>query len=82
MSEEVLALGQREIEADGAEFSLTAEELALLETNGVTVDELREFVRTSGKQTINAAIGGVSMLKKGEGQDRSEPFTPAETPKE
>lgn len=70
---EELALGQREV-VEGIEF--TAEELSLMTTNGVTADEVKEFVRTSGKQTINTAIPGLKMVKAGQGQERNEPFVP------
>jgi hypothetical protein len=69
---EVLALGQREVEL-GMEY--TAEEAALMRQNGVLPREVEEFVRTSGKQTINAAIAGIMNLKSGRaGQVRNEPF--------
>jgi len=71
MSEE-LALGQREV-VEG--FVPTEEESKLLADNGMTLEEVVEFVKTSGVQTLNAAIGGVAVLKAGQGQERNEPFT-------
>lgn len=52
----------------------TQEEIALLASNGVTGDEVREFLRTSGPQTLEAAIGGIQLLRSGQGQERNEPF--------
>lgn len=80
MGEEI-ALGQREIEVvEGGELvNFSPEELALLESSQVSPQELVEFVRTSGKQTINAALGGVVTAKAGAGQERNEPFTPSES---
>lgn len=72
MSEE-LALGQREVVADGTHL-FTKEEVKLMADNDTRPDEVLEFVRTSGIQTLNTAIGGVQALKKGEGQERNEPF--------
>lgn len=69
-----LALGQREVVADGTHL-FTEEEVALMSQNGTSPDEVLEFVRTSGVQTLNAAIGGIVEVKKGEGQERNEPFS-------
>lgn len=73
MSDE-LALGQREVVADGTHL-FTEEEVALMAANGTSPDEVLEFVRTSGTQTLNAAIGGVVAIKAGAGQERNEPFS-------
>lgn len=56
MSDQELALGQREI-VEGIEF--TEAELELITSNGVDPQELIAFVLGSGVQTINAAIGGL-----------------------
>lgn len=71
MSEEVLALGQREV-SEGTEF--TAEELSLIEAQGTTPEAVLEFVRTSGVQTLNAALGGIATLGAEQGQERNEKF--------
>lgn len=73
MGEEQLALGQREVVADGTHL-FTEEEVKLMADAGTSPDEVLEFVKTSGVQTLNAAIGGVQALKKNEGQERNEPF--------
>jgi len=74
MSEEVLALGQREIDGTTVEFS--PEEVALANTNGFTVEELTAYEKAKGgKETINAAIGGLRSLRNGYGQERNEPFS-------
>ena len=62
----------REIDMNVVDF--TQEEIALLASNGVTGDEVREFLRTSGPQTLEAAIGGIQLLRSGQGQERNEPF--------
>jgi hypothetical protein len=62
----------RELSHDVAEFD--QEEVALMASNGVVGDEVREFIRTSGPQTMEAAIGGIQLLRKGQGQERNEPF--------
>lgn len=62
------------ITAETMEFS--QEELALMASSGVTGDEVREFVRTSGEQSLESAIGGIQMLRNGQGQERNEPFSP------
>lgn len=72
MSQE-LPLGQREV-GNAMPIDFTADELDLLKANNVTPEEVSEFVRTSGPQSIDAAIGGVTILKSGQGQVRNEPF--------
>jgi hypothetical protein len=64
----------RELTQDTVDF--TQEELALMASNGVTGDEVREFIRTSSPQTLETAIGGIHMLRNGQGQERNEPFAP------
>jgi hypothetical protein len=59
--EEVIGLGQREIVQDG-EFVPTAEEQALLDTNGVSASRLQQFADANGTMTINAALGGYATL--------------------
>jgi len=64
----------RELTHEVTEF--TQEELALMASSGVTGDEVREFIRTSGPQTLEAAIGGIDVIRKEQGQERNEPFAP------
>jgi len=64
----------RIITSDVQEF--TQEEIALLASNGVTGDQVREFIRTSSPQTLETAIGGIHMIQNGQGQERNEPFAP------
>lgn len=71
--EQELALGQREI-TPGVQEPFSSEELDLVAQNGSSVMEIEEFVRTSGKQTINAALSGIAGSKAGKGQERNEPF--------
>ena len=66
----------REITSDVEEFN--DEELALMASNGVVGNEVREFIRTSGPQSVETAIGGIVMLRNGQGQERNEPFAPAD----
>lgn len=73
MENQELALGQREI-TPGVQEPFSSEELDLLAQNGSSVMEVEEFVRTSGKQTINAALSGIAGKKDGHGQDRNEKF--------
>lgn len=63
MEEEVLALGQREIDATTGITSFSDEELKLVSDSGLTVDKLIGFVTETGRQTINAAIGGVKEFE-------------------
>jgi len=63
MEEEVLALGQREIDATTGITSFSDEELKLVSDAGLTVDKLIGFVTETGRQTINAAIGGVKEFE-------------------
>lgn len=58
----------------------TDEELALMASNGVTGDQVREFIRTSGPQTLETAIGGIHTIQEGRGQERNEPFSPQAAP--
>jgi hypothetical protein len=58
MSDE-LALGQRELEVGGT-FEPTPDEQTLLDSNNMTALAVQAFVNESGKQTINAAIGGLA----------------------
>lgn len=58
MNEE-LALGQRELTAETLPESFTPEEAELCKTNGYTPEDVLQFVKESGTQTINAAIGGM-----------------------
>jgi len=64
----------RELTHDVGQFN--EEEIAMMASNGVTGDEVREFLRTSGPQTLGAAIGGIDILRKEQGQERNEPFAP------
>ena len=73
MSEE-LALGQREVPEVSEGFEFSADELTLITANNSTPEEVLEFVRTSGVQTLNAALGGIAEAKAGSGQERNEPF--------
>lgn len=60
----------RELTSDVEEFN--AEELSLMATNGVTGNEVREFIRTSSPQTIEVAIGGIQMLRKQGSRSKTE----------
>lgn len=62
----------RELSHDVENFN--EEELSLMVANNVSQEELREFLRTSGPQNLDAAIGGILMLRNGQGQERNEPF--------
>lgn len=73
MENQEIALGQREINP-GVQEPFSAEELDLIAANGSSVEEIEEFVRTSGKLTINGALGGIASKKSGHGQDRNEKF--------
>ncbi|OGJ56791.1 hypothetical protein A2635_01060 [Candidatus Peribacteria bacterium RIFCSPHIGHO2_01_FULL_51_9] len=55
------------------EFS--QEELDLLKSNGVTPEEA-DKVLTMFPQSLESALGYLAGLKKGQGQERTEPFTP------
>jgi len=68
----------RELTHDVENF--TDEELALMASNGVTGDQVREFIRTSGPQTLETAIGGIHTVQEGRGQERNEPFAPQSAP--
>lgn len=52
-----------EIRELNADIELTSEEVEMLSANSVSVDELREFLRTSGPQNLDAAIGGIAMAR-------------------
>lgn len=60
--------------------SFDQEELALMASSGVTADEVREFIRTSGPQAVNTAISGINTIREGRGQERNEPFAPQSAP--
>ena len=66
----------RELTADVADFS--QEELDSMASNGVTPEEVREFIRTSAPQNLDVAIGGILAIRSGQGQERNEPFKPAD----
>lgn len=80
MSEE-LALGQRELEPNGT-FVPTEEEKALLDTNNLSPQAVQSFVDISGKQTINAAIGGLKQKLANDeaGKETAIPPKPEEAP--
>jgi len=61
---------------------LTAEEKVLLEPIGVTEEELAAEWDLFPNQDFVTAVGAVLALKKGQGQERNEGFTPTETPAE
>ena len=62
----------RELTHDVADF--TQDELSMMASNGVTGDEVREFIRTSSPQCLDTVIGGINAIRSGQGQDRNEPF--------
>lgn len=66
----------RTLTHDVAEFN--EGEIAMMASQGVTGNEVREFIRTSGPQSMATAIGGIQMLRNGQGQERNEPFAPAD----
>lgn len=49
-------------------------------SNGVTANEVREFIRTSSPQAVNTAISGILAIRSGQGQERNEPFSPQGAP--
>ena len=61
---------------------LTAEEKAEMELAGVSEAELAAQWDLFPDQDFVTALGSVVMLKKGQGQERNEGFTPTETPAE
>ena len=50
-------------ELDG-EMEYTTEERDLLSANGISVDELRTFLRASDAQNLDVAIGGILMERE------------------
>jgi hypothetical protein len=50
-------------ELDG-EMEYTTEERDLLSANGISVDELRTFLRASDAQNLDTAIGGILMERE------------------
>jgi hypothetical protein len=68
----------RTVTHDVAEFE--QDELDLMASNGVTADEVREFIRTSSPQAVNTAISGILAIRSGQGQERNEPFSPQGAP--
>lgn len=68
----------RTVTHDITEFE--QDELALMASNGVTADEVREFIRTSSPQSVVTAINGINMIREGRGQERNEPFSPQSAP--
>lgn len=56
------------------EMEFSTEERDELAAHGIAVDTLREFLRTSGPQNLDVAIGGIKALEEKKGQERNEPF--------
>lgn len=78
---EVLAFGEREIEPNGT-FVPTDEEKTYLDDNNISAAALQSFVDISGKQTINAAVGGIVQKRANEakGEEVAIPPTPEAEP--
>ena len=56
------------------EMEFSTEERDAIAAYSISVDTLREFLRTSGPQNLDVAIGGILAIKEGKGQERNEPF--------
>lgn len=48
-----------EIRELNGEMEYSVEERDMLAKNEISIDELREFLRSSGSQNLDAAIGGI-----------------------
>lgn len=62
------------------EMEFSTEERDAIAAYSISVDTLREFLRTSGPQNLDVAIGGILAIKEGKGQERNEPFQSPEEP--
>ena len=58
--------------------SYSVEDINLIESNGLTIDEVDAQWKMFPDQNLDTVIGSVVGLKSGKGQERNEPFTPAE----
>ena len=54
-------------------INFNEQELALLEANGVSAEEASSVIEMF-PQNLDTAIGYIVGLKKGQGQERNEPF--------
>jgi hypothetical protein len=59
MENEVLAPGQIELTAESTVEAFRPEDVQICEVNGYTPEDVLQFVKESGSQTVNAAIGGM-----------------------
>jgi hypothetical protein len=59
MENEVLAPGQIELTAESTVEAFRVEDAELCVLNGYTPEDVLQFVKESGSQTVNAAIGGM-----------------------
>ena len=62
-------------------MSFTPEEIAAIETNGLSQEEV-EKVLEMFPQSVDTAIGYIVGLKRGQGQERTEPFAPEAAPEQ
>lgn len=60
--------------------NFTQEELLILEGLKIAPEEVTSFTSLHGEMSFVSAVGGLIILKRGEGQVRNEQFTPQSAP--
>jgi len=66
--EEQLPVGQREVDQH-TEF--TADEINMIESHDLTLEQVREHLAASGKKSLETAIGSLRQTHAPEGDDEA-----------